>query len=180
MADPRLIDWRFTKGNRSRFPEFAAELVRLKVDCIVTSGTGSTRAAKKATRTTPIPVVMANVGDPVGSGLVASLARPGGNVTGLSDFHGDLVAKRVELLKEVVPSALSVAVLFNPASGGIRRYLRDVQAAASALDATVLPLAIKGADDFDRALATITKKRPGGLIQSVALGRYQTSSDRRP
>ncbi len=165
-----VIEVRHAEGNRHRIPALIAELLRLKIDIIVTGAHGA-RVARKVTST--IPIVMTYAANPVKAGLVASLARPGGNITGLSDFHGDLVAKRIELLKEVVPSALSIAVLFNPASGGSRRYLRDVQTAASSLGVTVLPLAVEGADDFDRAFATISKKRPGGLIQSVALGMHR-------
>ncbi len=163
-----VIEQRY--GKRHQRSALAAELVRLKVDIIV-SGGGTARAAKTATST--IPIVMTYSADPVQRGLVASLARPGGNVTGLSDFHGDLVTKRVELLKKVVPSILRVAVLFNSTSRGSQRMLKDVQAAAPALGVTVLPLAVKGADDFDRAFATIRKERPGGLLQSVALGRHR-------
>ncbi len=158
------------EGKRHRIPALIAELLRLNPDILVTGAQG-VPAAMEATST--IPIVMTFSANPVRRGWVASLARPGGNVTGLSDFHGDLVAKRVQLLKEVVPSALSVAVLFNPASRGSRGNLKDVQAAVPALGVTVLPLAIKGADDFDRAFATIRKERPGGLFQSVALGRHR-------
>ncbi len=128
-------------------------------------------AAKNATST--IPIVMTFSADPVRRGYVASLAHPGGNVTGLSDFHGDLVSKRLELLKEVVPSASRVAVIFNPNSSGSKRMLKEIQAVAPALGMTVLPLAVEGADHFDRAFATIRKERPGGLIQSVGLGRHR-------
>jgi putative ABC transport system substrate-binding protein len=165
-----VIEERHAEGKRHRVPALIAELLRLNPDIIVTGALGA-NAAKKATST--IPIVMTFSSNPVQQGLVASLARPGGNVTGLSDFHGDLIAKRVELLKEVVPSALSVAVLFNPASGGSRSNLEAVQAAAPALGVTVLPLAIKEADDFDRAFATIRKERPGVLFQSVGLGRHR-------
>jgi len=163
-----VIEQRY--GKRHQRPALAAELVRLKVDIIV-SGGGGARAAKNATST--IPIVMTYYADPVRAGLVASLAHPGGNVTGLSDFHGDLVAKRLELLKEVVPSASRVAVIFNPNSSASKRMLKEIQAVTPALGMTVLPLAVEGADHFDRAFATIRKERPGGLIQSVGLGRHR-------
>ncbi len=163
-----VIEQRY--GKRHRLTALAAELVRLKVDIIVTSPAGA-RPAKKASST--MPIVMTYSANPVRQGLVASLAHPGGNVTGLSDFHGDLVTKRLELLKEVIPLVSRVAVLFNPNSGGSRRMLKDVQAVAPALGVTVLPLEFKGPDDVDHAFATIRKERPGGLLQSVALGRHR-------
>jgi putative ABC transport system substrate-binding protein len=106
-----VIEWRFAKGKPERLPELAAELVRLKVDCIVTVGVNATRAAKDATGT--IPIVMANASDdPVRLGLVASLARPGENITGFTDLAADLAGKRLELLKEVVPKATRMAILW--------------------------------------------------------------------
>ncbi len=164
------FEYRYAEGKRHRRSALAVELVRLKVDIIVTGG-GGVGAAKNATST--IPIVMTFSADPVRRGYVASLAHPGGNVTGLSDFHGDLVSKRLELLKEIVPKATRVGVLFRQSSSGSRRMLKDIQAVAPALGMTVLPLAVEGADDFDRAFATIRTERPGGLIQSVALGRHR-------
>ncbi len=164
------FEYRYAEGKRHRRSALAVELVRLKVDIIVTGG-GGVAAAKNATST--IPIVMTFSADPVRRGYVASLAHPGGNVTGLSDFHGDLVSKRLELLKEIVPTATRVGVLFRQSSSGSRRMLKDIQAVAPALGMTVLPLAVEGADDFDRAFATIRTERPGGLIQSVALGRHR-------
>ncbi len=128
-------------------------------------------AAKKASST--IPIVMTYSANPVRQGFVASLAHPGGNVTGLSDFHADLVTKRLELLKEVVPLASRVAVLLNPDSSSSRSMLKAIQTVAPALGVTVLPLEVKGPDDVDRAFATIRKERPGGLLQSVGLGRHR-------
>jgi len=155
-----VIELRDAEGKRYRLPALAAELVRLKVDIIVTGGSG-VGAAKNATST--IPIVMTFSADPVRRGYVAGLAHPGGNVTGLSDFHGDLVSKRLELLKGVVPSASRVAVIFNPNSIGSKRMLKEIQAVAPALGMTVIPLAVEGADHFDRAFATIRKERPGAL-----------------
>ncbi len=164
------FEYRYAEGKRHRRSALAVELVRLKVDIIVTGG-GGVAAAKNATST--IPIVMTFSADPVRRGYVASLAHPGGNVTGLSDFHGDLVSKRLELLKEIVPKATRVGVLFRQSSSGSRRMLKDIQAVAPALGMTVLPLAVEGADHLDRAFATIRTERPGGLIQSVALGRHR-------
>src|SRR5262245_23830982 len=113
-----ILEYRFAEGKVDRFPELIAELIQLKVDIIVTGGGPQTRAAKQATTT--IPIVMVNVGNPVGSGLVASLARPGGNVTGLTTVTRDLDGKRLELLKEAVPKASRVAVLWNPDAPGGR------------------------------------------------------------
>ena len=163
-----VIEQRY--GKRHQRPALAAELVRLKVDIIVTGG-GGTRAAKKATST--IPIVMTYYADPVRARLVASLAHPGGNVTGLSDFHADLVTKRLELLKEVVPSASRVAVPFNPTRSASQLMLKDIQVAAPALGVTVLLLEIKKPDDVDRAFATIRKERPGGILQSFGLGAHR-------
>jgi len=108
------LESRFAEGNADRLPHLAAELVRLKADVVLTDGTPAAKAAKQATTT--IPIVMASGGDPVGAGLVASLARPGGNVTGVTTMAGDLSAKRLQLLKEAVPKASRVALLQNPAN----------------------------------------------------------------
>jgi len=163
-----VIEQRYAKGKRDRVPALAAELVRLKVDIIVTHGGRSVRAAKKASNT--IPIVMTYQADPVGTGLVASLARPGGTITGLSDYHGDMFPKRLELLKEVVPSASRVAVLLNYSATTTRIILKDLQAVAPAFGVTVLPLEIKSLDDVDRAFTTIKKERVGGFLQSVGIG----------
>ncbi len=159
-----VIEQRY--GKRHQRPALAAELVRLKVDIIVTGG-GGTRAAKKATST--IPIVMTYYADPVRAGLVASLAHPGGNVTGLSDFHADLVTKRLEFLKKLVPLASRVGVLLKPGHRINRRMLKDIQAAAPALGMTVHPLEAKGPDDIDRAFATIRNDRLGGFLQFFGL-----------
>jgi len=109
-----LVEKRYAAGKFDRLPDLAGELIRLKVDVFVTTGTPAAQAAKNATST--IPIVIGNAGDPVGTGLVASLARPGGNVTGLSVLNTELSGKRLELLKEVVPKLSRVAVLLNPAN----------------------------------------------------------------
>ena len=131
-----VIVWRFAEGRMERFPDLAAELVRLKVDLIVTlAGAPAARAAKQATTT--IPIVAVAVSDPVGQGLVASLARPGGNVTGLATLFPELAAKRLELLKETLPGVSRVAVLWNAANPGNVIILREVQAAARTLGVTL-------------------------------------------
>ena len=153
---------RAVAGQRERIRQLAAELVRLKVDVIVTTGGSTTQAAKEMTTT--IPIVFTISADPVGDGLVASLARPGGNVTGLSDLHSVLVTKRLELLKEIVPTATRVSVLLNPAFPAHSRQLKDIQAAAPAFGVTVLSSPVTGADDIDRAFATMRKKSAEGLL----------------
>ena len=155
-----IIERRHAAGRRERLGDLAAQLVRLPVDVIVTYG--GIAEAKRATST--IPIVMAVHADPVGAGLVASLSRPGGNVTGLSDFHGGTVTKRLELLKEVVPSASRVAMLLNPANPMFVSQLKDVQAAAPALGMTVLPFEVSGPGDIDRAFTAIGQARPGALL----------------
>jgi putative ABC transport system substrate-binding protein len=157
-----VIEQRYAAGKFDRLPDLAAELVRLKVDVLVATGAPASHAAKKATSI--IPIVMGNAGDPVGTGLVASLARPGGNVTGLSDFNLALVTKRLELLKEVVPAASRVAVLSNPANPTNPLQVKELQAAAPALGVTLLSLEVKGPDDIDRAFTAMRKERAGALI----------------
>ncbi len=156
-----VIEQRLTAGRSERLPELAAELVRLKVDVLVAGGGPAAFAAKKATSTIPIVV---HAADPVGTGLVARLAHPGGNVTGLSDLHSDLVPKRLELLKELVPMASRVAVLLNLANPECSLQWKDLQAAAPALGVTGLPLEVRGPDDIDRAFTTMRKKRAGALL----------------
>ncbi len=157
-----LIEHRSAAGQFEKLPELAAELVRLKVDILVAEGAPAAHAAKNATRT--IPIVIGNAADPVGTGLVASLARPGGNITGLSDFNLGVITKRLEILKEVVPTASRIAVLLNPTNPTNPLQLKEIQAAAPALGVTLLPLEAKGPDDIERAFATMRKNRPGALL----------------
>src|SRR5216683_5842602 len=157
-----FIEQRYAGGQFEKLPELAAELAGLKVDILVVAGTPAAHAAKKATRV--IPIVMTNAADPVGTGLVASLARPGGNVTGLSDFNAGVVAKRLELLKEVVPSASRVAVLLNPANPANPRQIALTQAAASGLGVTILSFEAERANEIARAFVTMKRERSTGLI----------------
>ena len=157
-----LIEQRYAAGKFDRLPDLAAELVGLKVDVLVTTGTPAAHAAKNATST--IPIVIGNAGDPVGTGLVASLARAGGNVTGLSVLNTELSGKRLELLKEVVPTASRVAVLLNPANSINPLQLKEIQSAAPALGVTLHSLEVKGTDDIDRAFTAMKKERTGALI----------------
>jgi putative tryptophan/tyrosine transport system substrate-binding protein len=158
------IEYRYAEGKRDRAPELVAELVRLKVDIIVVVGGGwLTRAAMNATKT--IPIVMAAEGvDPVGSGFVESLARPGGNVTGISSLAGELGGKRLELLKEAVPKIARVAVLYDPATpANVREVKEQLPVAARALGLTLQPWEVRAADGFERVFAALNKERPGGL-----------------
>jgi putative ABC transport system substrate-binding protein len=158
-----FIEHRHTEAGRSeKLRDLAAELVRLKVDVIVAGGSAEAEAAKQATAM--IPIVFAVNADPVGTGLVESLARPGGNVTGLSDFHGDLVAKRLELVKEVVPPASRIVFLWNSASSSGPPQFKQLQTAAPALGVTLLSFEVKRPDDFERAFAAMAKERPGALV----------------
>ena len=160
-----LIESRYAAGDFVRLPDLAAELVRLHVDVILAAGAPAALAAQQTTRT--IPIVMGNTADPVGTGLVASLARPGGNIAGLSDFNLGVVTKQLELLKEMVPSASRVAVLLNPANPTNPLQLQEIQAAAPALGVTLLAFEAKAADDIDRAFTAIHKEH---VEASVVMG----------
>jgi putative ABC transport system substrate-binding protein len=171
-----IIEQRYAAGHIERLPALAAELVDLKVDVLVAAPAGTAQAAKKITRTVPI-VFMAEP-DPVGTGLVASLARPGGNVTGLADAHADLIPKRLELLKEVTPPASRVGVVWNPANPGTAPQLKSAQAAGRALGLTLIPIDVKGPGrgDVDRAFVVIEQARLGSLliIADPTLGNHRT------
>ena len=145
-----VIEYRAAGGRAERLPDFAAELVRLKVDVIVAGGTLGPLAAKHATGT--IPIVLAAAGDPVGTGLVASLAKPGGNVTGLSNLSRDLTAKRLQVLKEIVPGLSRVAVLWNAANIVSALHIPEVEAAARTLGLQVQSLEVRGPEDVENTL----------------------------
>jgi putative tryptophan/tyrosine transport system substrate-binding protein len=174
------IEYRYAELKLDRLPELGAELVRLKVDIIVAAGgTVTVRAAKTATNT--IPIVMTGGGDdPVKAGLIESLARPGGNVTGLTSLVTDLGGKRLELLKEAVPKVTRVAVLNDPATPSNAVELKDVlPEAARALGLTFKPWDVRDANDFERVFAALNKERPDGLyvLTSALMGanRKQTA-----
>jgi putative ABC transport system substrate-binding protein len=158
------IEYRYAEGKGNRYPEVAAELVRLNVDIIVVAGGGRLiLAAKNATTTIPIVMVGA-VFDPVKAGMVKSLARPGGNVTGLTNFGVELGGKRLELLKEAVPKIARLAVLYDPALQFIVIEVKKVlPVAARALGLTIEPWEVRAADDFEKLFATLNKQRPDGL-----------------
>ena len=157
-----LIEYRWAEGKYERFPALIAELIALKVDVIVTAGTPASLAVKKAA--TSIPLVMVAVGDPIGTGLVTSLARPGGNITGLTSIAADLEGKRLELLREVVPKLSHIAVLWNPASAFQVVAEKEVQAAAQVLRLKVLSLGVQAPSEFDNAFSAILRERPGALL----------------
>ena len=158
------FEYRYAKGKQDRYPELAAELVRLKVDIIVAAGGGRViLAAKNATKTIPIVMVGA-VLNPVKAGLIESLARPGGNVTGLSILTTELGGKRLEMLKEAVPKLARVAVLYEPAVPASVLDVKEVlPAAAHGLKLTIQPWEVRAAEDFDKVFAGINKQRPDGL-----------------
>ena len=157
-------EYRYAEGKRERLSEVATELVRLKVDIIVVAGgTGIIQAAKNATKT--IPIVMTGTGpDPVEAGFIESLARPGGNVTGVTNLVRALAGKRLELLKEAVTKLVRVAVLYDPAnSNDIVEVKKFLPVAARELALTIQPWEVRAADDFDRVFAALNKQRPDGL-----------------
>jgi len=159
-----VLEYRGAEGQFEGFPDLAAELVRLKVEVIVAQGTPAALAAKHAT--TMIPVVMVGVGDPVGSGLVASLARPGGNITGLSNLSPELVRKQLEFLKDVRPTVSRVAVLWNPANPASHLMVRaaDVAAQAVGVQLHLVEARGRGPDAFDSAFAAMTSAHAGALL----------------
>jgi len=158
-------EYRYSEGKRDRLPKLAAELVRRKVDIIVVAGGAPMiRAAKNATKTIPI-VMMGRGTDPVEAGLVESLARPGGNVTGITNLTGELGGKRLELLKEAVPKLARVAVLYDPTGPNSVREVKEVlPVAARALKLTIQPWEVRDADDFERVFAALNNQLPDGLF----------------
>ena len=157
-----MIEWKSADGKVDRLAVLVAELVRLKVAVIVSAGATGTRTAKQATTT--IPIVMAQDPDPVGNGLVASLARPGGNVTGLSSLTADLSGKRLELLKEILPKLSHVAVFETSTSAGNTRQLGETELAARAFGVTLQYLDVKGANDIETAFRAATKERSEAVL----------------
>ena len=160
-----FIEYRYADGKLERLPDLADELVRLKVDVIVTPGGSAILAAKKASAT--IPMVFAAAPDPVGSGLVSSLARPGGNITGLSMMAPDLDGKRLELLKEVFPKVARVAVLRDRSGARGNLALTEMAGAAKALGLKLLSLEVRSLDDFEGAFARAKKERAQALITTT-------------
>jgi putative ABC transport system substrate-binding protein len=157
-----VIEYRYADGKFERLPDLATELAGLEVNVIVTGGPTATRPAKKATAT--IPIVMAQDTDPVGNGFVASLARPGGNITGLSNYHPDLSGKQLELLKEVVPKLARVAVLGNSKEPGNSQALKETKLAGAALKLKLQFLDVQELQDIETAFHAATRERAGALL----------------
>jgi putative ABC transport system substrate-binding protein len=152
-------------GRIERWPDLAAELVRLRVQVIVTSGTPAALAAKRATTT--IPIVMAVTGDPLSTGLVASLAQPGGNVTGLTQLGAGLAAKRLELLREVVPNLTRAVFLWNPANLDQRSHFNEAQSGARSLGVTLHSVEVRSPDQMEAAFAAMMRERPAALLMTA-------------
>jgi putative ABC transport system substrate-binding protein len=157
-----VIEWRFADGKFEHLPGLAAELVRLKVDVIVTAGPPAIVAAQKATTT--IPIVIVTSIDPVDAGLVKSLARPGGNITGISNLSGEVSPKHLELLLTMVPKLSRVAVLVNPANSAHATMLKNVQAAAQKAHVKVLPVEARTLQEIETAFSVMTKENAGAII----------------
>jgi len=157
-----IIEYRNAEGKIERYSDLVADLVGLKVDVIFTSSTPGALAAKNATKT--IPIVFTNVGDPVANGLVASLARPGGNITGLSTLAPELSGKGLELLKETIPKLSRVAVVWNPDNPGKTSSFKETEVAAQALRLQLQSLEVRGPKDVERAFQAAKKERAGALI----------------
>ena len=156
------VEYEFAQGKLDRLPDLAGELVRQKVDVIVVGGSTATRAAKNATKL--IPIVMINVTDPVVLGFVVSLARPGGNITGLSNLAPELGGKRLELLKEIVPRLSRVAVLGDPNSPAYGPQLNELELAARALGLRLQPVEVRGPGDLENAFSAMIKAHAGAFM----------------
>jgi putative ABC transport system substrate-binding protein len=157
-----LIEYRHAEGKSDRLPKLAAELVRLKVDVIVTTGGQASRAAKTATTT--IPIVFTLVSDPVGEGIVASLARPGGNLTGLSSVSQDLSGKRLELLKEAIPKVSRVAVLYDPKDPAKIAEYKEVEVNARTMGVQLQSLEVRSLNEFESAFKTAIRAKAAALL----------------
>jgi len=157
-----VLEFRWAGGHADRLPALAAELAKVKVDAIVTQGTQATDAARRAA--TSIPVVFAVAGDPVGTGLVTSLARPGGNVTGLTDIAPEIAGKRLELLREVMPDIARIAVLWNPANPSGAPQMKDTAAVARSLGLSVRSLEAGDGSGLEGALATAARDKAQAVI----------------
>jgi putative ABC transport system substrate-binding protein len=160
-----VLESRSTDGRDERLPALAAELVQLPVDVIVTQGTPATMAARDATTT--IPIIMIGAGDPISNKLVASLARPGGNITGSSQMGAELSAKRLQLLTEAVPTISRVAFLWNPANLSHVSHYADIQAAAKALGVGLISVEVSRPDAFEHAFTAMLRERPDALLMTA-------------
>jgi putative ABC transport system substrate-binding protein len=161
------FEFRSAEGHLERLPELAAELVRLKVDIIVTWFTPTALAAKQATR--EIPIVMAETGDPIGTGLIASLARPGGNVTGMASVTAELAGKCVQLIREILPSARRVTALANATDPFSKPFLEQIKFGGEVTGTTINAIAVSSDEEFETAFAGIEKDRPDAVIVQPSL-----------
>jgi putative ABC transport system substrate-binding protein len=157
-----VTEWRFAEGTFERLPGLAAELVQLKVDVIVTVGPQATSAAQKSSATIPIVMVVSN--DPVRSGLVASLAHPGGNITGVSNFSDDLTPKHVEMLLSMVPKLSRLAILTNPTNAGHSTMLKSIETAAQKFRVKMLAMEARSLQEINSAFAIMVRERAGAII----------------
>jgi len=164
-----VIEYRWAEGNYQRFPGLVADLVKLKVDLILTAGTPGAFAAKRATQT--IPIVMAVSGDAVGTGLVSSLARPGGNLTGLTTMVPDLEGKRLEILREILPKLVTVGVLLNTSNPLTAIQWEQTKTGAKALGIQLQPIELQRPEDFKDAFARIARQRPDAI--TMVADRFQ-------
>ena len=159
-----VIEWRFADGKYERLPGLAAELVQMKVEVIMTHSTPATQALQRAT--SAIPIVFVAVSDPIGSGIAVSLARPGGNITGLTNILSELSAKHIELLKIILPKLSRVAVFVNPDNPSHPAVLKSIQAAARQVGIKVLPLDVHTPEEIERGFATMKRERAEALINA--------------
>jgi len=168
-----LIEYRFAEGKADRLPELAMELVRLKVDAIFTAGTPAIFALKQATKT--IPIVFFSASDPIGTGVFASLAHPGGNITGISALASDLWPKRLELLKEIFPKLSRVAMVWNKGNAGMNLEAKATQEVAGPLGVTLQDRGVKDPNELDTVFALMIKDRPDGFLALMdpVLNSYQ-------
>ena len=172
------IEYRWIEGALERLPELAAELVRLKVDLIFAWGTPAVAAAKQATST--IPIVFAGVGDPVAAGIVASLARPGGNITGVSNLSAGLSGKQLEILSEMVPGIKRAAVLRNPGNPVAALQLKDVETAARSLGVRLQRIEFRAPEELHNVFASISKERVTGVVMlsdPTIVGQFRRIAD---
>jgi putative ABC transport system substrate-binding protein len=168
------FEWRFSAGKYEVLPKMAAELVQRKVDVIVTTGTPATRAAQQATKT--IPIVMVGTGDPIGSGFISSLRRPGGNITGLTNINTEINGKRAQMLVSLLPKPSQIAFMLNPTNPTYAANLASIQVATEKLGVRLLTLEVRRPEDIELAFSTISKQRAEALI--VQTDRFLTSQHR--
>jgi len=160
------IEYRWAEGNYQRFPDLVADLVKLKVDLILTAGTPGALAAKRATQT--IPIVMAVTGDAVATGLVSSLARPGGNLTGFTTMAPDLEGKHLEILRELLPKLVTLVVLLNPSNPLTAIHWEQIKISATALGIKLQPIELQRPEDFKDAFDRVARQRPDAITMGVA------------